>query len=433
MQHREHGSIKELTAKAGKFLPGASLGNMYGGMVIRQGKGGRVWDVAGREYVDFVLGSGPMLLGHGHPEVIDAVRAQIARGTTFFADNEHAIELAEQVVAAVGCAEKLRYCCTGTEATHYALRAARAFMQRDLILKFEGGYHGMNDYALMSMAPTDPPPYPQAQPDSAGIPKVIEQRTLIAPFNDAAAATAVIEQYGDELAAVIVEPIQRLIPPRPGFLQALRDVTKRLGIVLIFDEVVTGFRFAYGGGQVYYGVTPDLCALAKVLGGGFPLAAVTGRADIMAHFDPAIGAGRFMPQVGTLSGNPVAAGAGLATLKVLRREGTYERLFATGRLLMSRLQSALDEAGVAAKVLGEPPMFDVFFTHRPVTDYRSSLAADKAKLVQFNKLLLEQGVFKGDSKFYVSLAHSEADIEQTLAAFGKVAAGLAGLGAEGSG
>jgi len=260
------------------------------------------------------------------------------------------------------------------------------------------------------------------------IAKAIEGRrdeVLIAPFNDAETAADLIRTHRQELAAVIVEPFQRLIPPAPGFLETLRAVTAEHGIALIFDEIVTGFRFAYGGAQEYYGVVPDLCALGKVIGGGFPLAAIAGGEAYMAHFDKAaVAAEDFLPMTGTLSGNPVAAAAGLATLEILRRPGTYERLFATGRDLMAGLSEALARAGLTAKVVGEPPLFDVFFTGAEVRDYRSAAAADKAKLLRFNRLLLERGVLKGESKFYVSLAHDAEDVAQSLATFTAAAEAL---------
>ncbi len=412
---------------ARRVLPAGGFGNTSSEVVIREGKGGRVWDASGNAYVDFLLGSGPMLVGHAHPDVNRAVLEQVPRGTTFFANNEHGIRLAEAIVEAMPCADKVRFVSTGSEADLYAMRLARAYRKRDKILKFEGGYHGMSDYGLMSLWPTRPGNFPQAAPDSAGIPASLRQEMLVAPFNDLDAASALVAEHRDELAGVIVEPMQRSIPPRPGFLQGLRELTARHGIPLIFDEVVTGFRFAYGGAQAYYGVTPDLCTLGKVIGGGFPLAAIAGRADIMAHFDRgAVGEAGFLPQIGTLSGNPIAAVAGLATLEVLRRPGTYERLFATGKTLMDGLRSRLDKAGVKARVIGEPPLFDVVFADGEMRDYRDTARGDAQMMRRFNQLLRENGVLKGDSKFYISLAHDEGDIATALAAFDAAAAALAG-------
>jgi glutamate-1-semialdehyde 2,1-aminomutase len=403
-----------LIEKARRVLPGGTFGNVTSSVVLREGRGGRVWDESGREYVDFLLGSGPMLVGHSHPEVTAAAQARIAHGTTFFANNRYGIELAEAIVEAVPCAEQVRFVSTGSEADLYAMRAARAFRKRDKILKFEGGYHGMSDYSLMSLAPKRPGNFPQPIPDSAGIPRSVREEMLVAPFNDIEAAAAMVREHRDELAGVILEPFQRIIPPLPGFLEGLRKITAEQGVPLIFDEVVTGFRLAYGGAQEYYGVVPDLCTLGKVIGGGFPLAAIAGRAEIMAHFDrDKVGDEGFLMQVGTLSGNPVAAAAGLATLEILRRPGAYDRLFATGRELMGTLAELLERNGLTAQVVGEPPLFDVVFTGEPVRDYRGTLRGDGDMLRRFNALLRERGVLKGESKYYVSLAHTPEDIQHT--------------------
>jgi glutamate-1-semialdehyde 2,1-aminomutase len=379
--------------------------------------GSRVWDVSGNEYVDYMLGSGPMLIGHSHPDVVAAVVEQAQLGTTFFALNEHAVALAEAVVDAVPCAEEVRFFSTGSEATLYAMRVARAFRGRDKVLKFEGGFHGMNDYGLMSMSPTEPPDFPAPAPDAMGIPGSIEGDVLIAPFNDIETTSAIIERHHDELGGVIVEPLQRIIPPKPGFLQGLRDVTSQYGVPLIFDEIVTGFRFAYGGAQEYYGVVPDLCTLGKAVAGGYPLSAIAGRGDIMDYFAPGAHGDRFVMQEGTLNGNPVAAVAGLATLRVLRQEGTYERLFATGARLMESLRELLYQAEAPAQVLGEPPMFDIVFTDHEISDYRGTLDRDQAKLMRLNELMRGRGVFKNNSKYYVSTVHGDAEVEQTVSAW----------------
>jgi glutamate-1-semialdehyde 2,1-aminomutase len=401
----------ELIETAKRVLPAASFGNMAGDVVIREGRGGRVWDESGKEYVDFLLGSGPMLVGHAHPEVVAAVQEQVVHGTTFFANNRQGIALAEAIVEAVPCAQKVRFVSSGSEADAYAMRLARAFRKRDKILKFEGGYHGMSDYSLMSLAPKRPGNFPRALPDSAGIPQSVRDEMLIAPFNDVEMVAGLIREHKDELAGVIVEPFQRIIPPAPGFLEALRKLTAEHGIPLIFDEVVTGFRLAYGGAQEYYGVTPDICTLGKVIGGGFPLAAIAGRDDIMSHFDRAVvGDEGFLVQIGTLSGNPVASAAGLASMAILKRPGAYERIFATGRELMGTLSELLKRAGIPAVVMGEPPLFDVVFTSGDVRNYRDVLRGDAEMMRQLNRLLRERGILKGESKYYISLAHDAADI-----------------------
>jgi glutamate-1-semialdehyde 2,1-aminomutase len=412
-----------LLEKARRYLPGGVLGTYRFpdevAFVVGRGQGSKLYDLSGREYIDYLLGSGPMILGHAHPAVVAAVAEQLGKGTTYFLLNEPAILLAEELCRAIPCAEQVRFTSTGSEATFFALRIARAYKKRDKILKFEGGYHGNHDYALMSSTPRSPKAFPAATPDSAGIPHVLEGEVLVAPYNDLATTEALVALYADQLAAVIVEPFQRVIPPEKGFLPGLRALTQRYEIPLVFDEVVTGFRFAYGGAQEYYGVVPDLAAYGKIIGGGFPLAAVCGREAIMRSLDPGLeGTPEFVAQVGTLNGNPVAAVAGLATLAELRKPGTYARLHRIGGMLKDGLAEALRRSGLPAQVAGEAPLFDVFFTDRPVTDHRSALTADRAMLGAFNQECLKRGVLKGTQKFYVSLAHAEADVERTLEALG---------------
>ena len=242
---------------------------------------------------------------------------------------------------------------------------------------------------------------------------------LVAPYNDAETTTAIIEKYHDELAAVIVEPVQRVLSPKPGFLQALRDATAHYRIPLIFDEVVTGFRIAYGGAQEYYGIIPDLVTLGKIVGGGYPLAVVAGSEEIMSVCDPSIaGSERYVPQIGTLNGSPVACAAGLATLEELRKDGTYQRLYATGRRLRDALESLFQEAEIPIQPAGEDPIFSFYFTDEPVTDYRSTLRADREMMARFNFGLLEQGILKGiPDKFYPSLAHTSEDLDRTIEVF----------------
>ncbi len=409
---------QELVRKADAYFPGGSTGHGSRGFIVGGGRGSHIWDASGNEYIDYLLGSGPMIVGHAHPEVVEAVRNQLETGSTFFGATEETVLLAEEVVNAVACADKVRFCCTGTEATMFAMRAARAFRGRDKILKFDGAYHGMNDHAMMSIFPTEQLDYPQAEPNSAGIPKSVEDEVLVAPFNDLETTAAIVEQYHDEIGGVIVEPMQRLILPVTGFLAGLREITNQYEIPLIFDEVVTGFRLGYGGAQEYYGVTPDLCTLGKAVGGGHPLTAVAGRDEIMAHFDQAgMPSGKSLPQAGTLNGNPIASAAGLATLNILKREGTYERKEAVGRTLREGLQERLDVAEIPAKVIGENVMFDVYFTQEDIVDHRGTMRADDDKKNEFNGLLRENGIYKGGSKFYLSTAHDDKDVKATLAAF----------------
>lgn len=403
---------------ARRVLPGGTFGNTAADVIIAEGKGSHVWDEKGNEYIDYLIGSGPMIIGHGHPEVTAAVQAQLERGTTFFANNPQGIELAAAIVDAVPCADKVRFASTGSEADAFAIRLARAYSGRSKILKFEGGYHGYSDYGLMSLAPKKPGNSPEPIPDSAGIPESIKEDILIAPFNDADAVESLIKEHRNSIAAVFMEPLQRLIPPRPGFLEAMRELTLANDILLVFDEVVTGFRMAYGGAQAYYGVVPDVCTLGKAIGGGFPISAIAGREDIMALFDKGSAeADRFVPLVGTLSGNPIAATAGLATLEVLKRPGTYERYFETGGKLMSALARILDESGIEGQVVGVPPMFDIVFAGGEVRNYRDTIRGDGAKIPRLNELLRARGILKSENKYYVSTAIDETDVKETIAAW----------------
>lgn len=412
---------RNLLNRADKVLPGGSLGNVrlddeYA-FIVQEGSGSRIRDVSGNEYIDYLLGSGPLVLGHAHPSVIAAAESAMAKGTTFFTQNEFAIELAEDIVAAMPCAEQVRFVSSGTEATYNALKVARAFRRRDKILKFEGGYHGMHDYSLMSLTPSGKTAFPLPEPSSAGIPKVVEDTVLVAPYNDLETASHLLEHHHDELAAIIVEPVQRVIEPQPGFLKGLRDLADRYGVLLIFDEVVTGFRMSYGGAQEYYGVVPDLSAIGKIVGGGFPLAGIAGRREIMEAYNPhAVSSEDFVPQVGTLNGNPVAAAAGLATLEALRVPGTYERYHSRAARLRNGLQQLLDEAEVPAVVSGVDVMFDVYFTSEPIVNYRSTLV-DKSLNRIFDQALMRSGVFKPPGKIYVGVCHNDDDVDMTLEAF----------------
>ncbi|MEM9781469.1 MAG: aminotransferase class III-fold pyridoxal phosphate-dependent enzyme, partial [Pseudomonadota bacterium] len=309
----------------------------------------------------------------------------------------------------------------------YAIRLARAFTGRSKILKFEGGYHGMSAEAQMSLAPSREERFPTPVPDSAGIPQGVADEMLIAPFNDLDATAALLDAHAD-IAAIIVEPLQRIIPAVPGFLSGLRALCDRHGVMLIFDEIVTGFRLAYGGAQERYGVIPDICTLGKVIGGGFPLAALGARAEIMAHFDKAaVGGERWLMQLGTLSGNPVAAAAGLKTMEILKRPGQYDRLRALGERLMAMQSAALSKHGIAHRLCGDPTLFDVYFTAAEIRDYRSARHRDPQQSAVWNAELRSRGVFKSPGKLYPSLALTEADLAKTRAAIDAAATQAAAL------
>ena len=416
---------RKLLDRAARYLPGANTGNMHLGpehpLILREAKGSRVWDIDGNEYIDYLMGSGPMVLGHAHPAVVTAVVEAVEKGSTFFATSEKAVLLAEEIVKAVPCAQKVRFTTSGTDACFQCLRVARSFRKRDKILKFEGGYHGTSDYAVMSVTPAHSAlrDFPAAVPGSPGVPRAVGETVLVAPYNDIEVATSIIDEHHDELAAVIIEPAQRILTPVPGFLQAVREATAHHHIPLIFDEVVTGFRLAYGGAQEYYGVLPDLVALGKIVGGGYPLAVIAGTEEIMSLYDSTqTDPDSFVSQIGTLNGNPVACAAGLATLEELRKEGSYLNLHSTGRQLKDALRQLCREAELPVQVSGEDPIFGFYFTDQPISDYRSTLMANTAMMAEFNSLLLEQGILKSwPDKFYPSLAHTSEDLDRTIQIF----------------
>ena len=415
---------KELLEKADQYLVGGTLGAFFlppdMAMVFSHGQGTKLYDGDGKAYIDFLLGSGPLILGHCHPAVVEAVQDQANKGSTCFMLNEPAIRLAERVVDASPCGEKVRFVCTGTDAVLYATRMARAFTGRDKILKFEGGWHGVSDFALHSSKPPEPSDYPHALPDGAGIPKSISSEVLVTPFNDVEKATGVIEQFRDQLAAVVVEPLQRCIRPRPGFLEAVREITRKYGIIFIFDEVVTGFRLAWGGAAERYGVVPDLAAYGKTITGGYPIAAICGRADVMETVNPRKDASD--PQkalvTGTFNGYPFAAAAGLATLNELGKDGTYARLYEMGDRIIREIEAMGKEFSIPLKVGGEGPVLQVLFTgDKEIVNYPSMLYADKAKAQRFGIEMIKRGLFVSPfEKIYLSIVHSDEDIDRLLEA-----------------
>jgi glutamate-1-semialdehyde 2,1-aminomutase len=331
------------------------------------------------------------------------------------------LRLAERLCRVVPCAGKVRFVSTGTEATMFAIRMARVFTGREKIVKFEGGWHGLHDYAMAGNWAWSEAPFPVARPDVGGIPKGALESILVAPFNDARTTEEILDLHGREVAAVIVEPLQRAIGPEPGFLQALRQLTRRHGIVLIFDEVVTGFRLAWGGAQEFYGVTPDLATYGKALSCGYPLAAVAGREDVMETANPARkGSPEWALLSGTLSGNPLACAAGLAALGQLGKPGVYPRLAALGRMLREGIETVARKRGVALQALGEGPIAQPVFLDpaTPVRTERDLRRADGARAARLGLELIRRGVFViPGAKMYISLAHSDGDIEAALAAF----------------
>jgi glutamate-1-semialdehyde 2,1-aminomutase len=421
----------ELLERAGRYLAGGGLGLFVlppeVNLVIASGRGSHVTDVSGRDYIDYHLGSGPMLLGHTHPEVVAAVQAQVAKGSTYYFLNEAAIRLAERLVEAIPCADQVHFTGSGTEATFFALRVARAATGRSKVLKFEGGWHGMHDYALWGTVPQRPSPYPGAEPDSLGIPDALRGQILVAPFNDTRRAVEIIDRHASELAAVIVEPLQRVLTPVPGFLQAVREATRRVGTVLIFDEVVTGFRIAWGGAQERYGVVPDLATYGKAMSGGFPMAAIAGESSIMAHFDARrTERSRLVWASGTLNGNPVSATAGLVALDVLSRPGAYDHLHKIGGRLRREIKALGVRHGIAVQTPGEDAVWGVRFTAREeLRTWEDLLTSDTQLHLRWSMELLKRGILVNpNEKFYISLAHTDADVDRTLEACDQAFAAL---------
>jgi len=390
---------------------------------IARGQGAYLWDVDGNRYIDYVGSWGPLITGHAHPQVVEAIQQAVERGTSYGAPTPLEVELAELVIEAVPSIEMVRFVNSGTEATMSALRLARAFTGRPKIIKFEGGYHG---HADMLLAHAGSGLITLGVPESAGVPPEAVRHTLTAPYNDLVAVEALFEANPGQIAAVILEPVagnMGVVPPAPGFLAGLRRLTQTHGALLIFDEVITGFRVAYGGAQSLYGIRPDLTCLGKIIGGGLPVGAYGGRREIMEQVAP-LGP---MYQAGTLSGNPLAMTAGIETLKLLRQPGTYEKL----ELMAARLSSGLGAAAAAANVpltqnrVGS--MMTAFFTPQPVTDYASAKTSDTARYARFFRGMLERGVYLAPSQFeaaFVSLAHMDADIEATIKAAREVCADL---------
>ncbi len=409
-------------ARAKQFLPGGVNSPVrsfkaVGGAppVFQRGEGAFLFDLDGNRYIDYVGSWGPLILGHAHPEVVETVIAAVPNGTTFGAPTPAELELAELVVEALPSVEMVRFVNSGTEAAMSAIRLARGFTGRDKIIKFQGCYHG---HADMLLAKAGSGVVSFGLPDSQGVPASVTQHTLTVPYNNLTAVEEIFAQFPNEIAAVTVEPIagnMGVVLPQPEFLPGLRRLTQKHGALLIFDEVITGFRVGFGGAQALYNVMPDLTCLGKIIGGGFPVGAYGGKKEIMEKLAP-LGP---VYQAGTLSGNPVAVAAGVATLRLLKKPGTYERLEALGQKLAQGFSAAAKKNGVAVYQTRASSMLCNFFTDREVVDYDSALTSDTGFFRRYFHGMLARGIYLAPSQFeasFVSLAHSENEIEQTLAA-----------------
>ena len=387
--------------------------------VLDRGAGCRVWDTEGREFLDVTMAWGSTLVGHAHPQVVEAALKAAKDGTNFAAVNRRSVELAERICAVSPCAERIRFVASGTEATMLCLRVAHAATGRRKVLRFEGAYHGQHPVGVAGMIHSRPTALPSCDPAGAGAPWV-EGDVLVAPFNDLASTTQIISTHAAEIAAVIVEPFHRCLSPAKGFLEGLRAVTQRHGIVLVFDEVVTGFRFALGGAQEYYGVQPDLVAYGKALGGGFPIGAYAGGADLMeAVNEHRLPGPNYAWSASTTGGNPVSSAAAVATLDVLSVPGIYPGLHAAGRQLRERMATIAQELGERVQILGDGPIAQVAFSAKPIRDQQAWLASNRARGRALMLELLRRDVFLNPmgTKLYLSLAHASADIEDFVGRF----------------
>ncbi|HEY9691754.1 MAG TPA: glutamate-1-semialdehyde 2,1-aminomutase [Oculatellaceae cyanobacterium] len=413
---------EEIFAAAQKLMPGGvsspvrafkSVGGQP--IVFDRVKGAYIWDVDDNQYIDYVGSWGPAICGHSHPEVISALHEALEKGTSFGAPSVLENVLAEMVIDAVPSIEMVRFVNSGTEACMSVLRLMRAFTGRDKIIKFEGCYHGHADMFLVKAGSGVAT---LGLPDSPGVPNSTAVNTLTAPFNDLEAVKALFAENPDQIAGVILEPVvgnAGFIPPDGGFFEGLREITQEHGALLVFDEVMTGFRIAYGGAQEKFGVTPDLTTLGKVIGGGLPVGAYGGRRDIMSMIAPA----GSVYQAGTLSGNPLAMTAGIKTLELLQKPGTYEYLDKVTKKLADGLVQIAKETGHAACGGQISGMFGMFFTAGPVHNYEDAKKSDASKFSRFHRGMLERGIYLAPSQFeagFTSLAHTDEDIDRTLAA-----------------
>lgn len=419
---RKFDRSKDLFKKAAALIPGGVNSPVrafkaVGGnpLFIEKARGPRIYDADGNSYLDYVLSWGPMILGHAHPRVVKALKKAVEKGTSFGAPTALEIELAELVLKAYPSMDKVRMVNSGTEATMSAIRAARGFTGRDKIIKFEGCYHGHAD-GLLVKAGSGAMTF--GLPDSPGVPKAYAKNTITLPYNDVKALKAMIEKEWRSVACVIVEPVVGNIGcvlPRPGFLEALRKLTRRHGIVLIFDEVMTGFRVSFGGAQASYGIDPDMTCLGKVIGGGLPVGAYGGKKKIMSMVSPE----GPVYQAGTLSGNPLAMTAGIETIKELSIKGSYRQLENRSALLEKGLVDAARRAGVKTRFYRAGSMFCTYFTDTEVVDYATAKTSDTGKFSKFFAEMLQRGINLAPSQFeagFMSLAHTDKDIETTVKA-----------------
>jgi glutamate-1-semialdehyde 2,1-aminomutase len=408
-------------ARAWSVFPGGSNGEFNLprelSIVIVRGEGSRLWDSEGREFLDFSLGWGSVLIGHADPRITAAVVRQAPLGSNFAHVTENSLRLAEELSRLSPACERVRFCASGTEATMYCQRLARAARGRMKILKFEGAYHGANEIGVTSLFGAELRDWPAPEPLGEGIGPLVEPHVLVAPFNDLETTRRIVAEYADQMAAVIVEPLHRCLPPQAGFLQGLRALCDEFGVLLLFDEVVTGFRLAYGGAQEYYGVVPDLVAYGKALGGGYSIGAFGGRAEIMEMVaESRLNRDKYVWTASTLGGNPISSAAALATLEILREAGAHDRLHALGEYLRTGMRRVIADASVKAQVIGDGPLAQIVYAEGPLTSSRDLWRGDSARGRATMLGLFARGVFLNPlgTKLYLSLAHDEATCDAFL-------------------
>jgi glutamate-1-semialdehyde 2,1-aminomutase len=419
---RQTGRSQDLFARAARLIPGGvnspvrAFRAVGGGpLFVARAEGDRIWDADGNSYLDYVGSWGPLILGHARPAVVEAIRDAAGRGSTYGAPTESEIELAELIAEAMPSIEMIRFTSSGTEATMSAIRVARAFTGRDRIIKFDGCYHG---HADMLLAKAGSGVATLGLPDSMGVPAATVENTMVVPYNDLTAVAEVFSRYPDEIAAIIVEPIAAnmgVVPPAPGFLEGLQALARQNGALVVFDEVITGFRVGLGGAQNLYGIRPDLTCLGKIIGGGLPVGAYGGRRDIMSMIAPA----GPVYQAGTLSGNPLAMAAGIATLKILRDSNPYEEIGRRTETLTLGLADAARRSGVETTIQRAGSLFTTFFTSQPVTDYATARTSDAKAYAAFFRRMLDSGIYLAPSQFeaaFVSTAHSDSGVDETIEA-----------------
>lgn len=419
---KKHSKSQALYSESIKHIPGGVNSPVrafksVGGdpLFIQRGHGSKIYDVDDNEYIDYVCSWGPLILGHSHPGVVAALNDQAVKGTSYGAPTEMELRMARMITDAFPAIQMVRMVSSGTEATMSAIRLARGYTGRDKIVKYEGCYHGHGDSFLIKAGSGA---LTLGIPTSPGVPAQIAAMTIVAKYNDVEDLQRIFHEEGENIAAVIIEPVagnMGVVPPKPGYLESLRDITKRNGALLIFDEVITGFRVAYGGAQTLYGIEPDLTCLGKIIGGGMPVGAYGGKREIMEHMAPT----GPVYQAGTLSGNPMAMAAGIATLEALQSEDVYSELEEKSARLAAGLKDAAGQTGVHASFNRVGSMLCTFFTEKEVVDYNTATSADTDRYAVFFREMQEQGVYLAPSQFetaFVSTAHTDEDIERTIEA-----------------